>query len=211
MLTSAERRCADLATQALLEHWQQSLADLSENPPPFHSPFSGISIQWADSGGKRIAQLAAFPLVFLILLLATPFSFTLYRMDLRKRRSGIQQDIRKLRQQAPPTRAPARKTLSHLWGLHGPDARSLSPAERLTVLQAWVEALYGSHVQHRVDLHARMARIEESRRKLNAPFYGHEPGAPHFSFVDPLTTILEALQSELPAYQTTSERNLAGE
>jgi hypothetical protein len=205
MISNMERECIEMAHQARLSAARSCHVELEKNGVPFDSPVSGIAsgINWNETLGGKIKQIAIIPLalLFVLFLMAmTPIAYILHLRKVHKKRKETEREIQTLETELLSEQVPDSKDVESLWRLHGLDERKYSLDERMSLLSSWIDILYGKDVSQKLNLKSRVAEIADRSLKANLRCY-EDMGAPHFRFASPVNSVVYQVTKELPLYQ----------
>ncbi len=206
MISSKERQCIEKSREANLTAANSFLARLVKDGIQFESPIDDITwrIEWEESIGDRIKQLFMLPIgyvLILFLLLITPLAYSLSFGGYCRKKGKIKREIKALRTKPIDTQVPSEKTLLALWGLHGiRDHLDPYPDEILTLLNSWVEILYGERLAKALSLEARFNANAKRQWEANEPYYARKEGAVHLNFPTPVDCVIRRVSEKLPPY-----------
>lgn len=210
MASNHERDCIVKARDAKLVVAKNGLDKLERDGLRFDGPASGISISRKNFvGGIKYFLLLPMVLVLtLFLFIMTPFAYVSHLREVSKKKQKIKDEIKKL--ESLSTKVPDEKVLLCLWELHGMDERKYSFDERINLLAVWIEILYGSKVQEKLNLHATVVEIAKRHGRLNKPYYDGDKMAAHFFCRNPVDVLIRKISDDLPAYEKASNRRGQG-
>ena len=208
MISSKERQCIEKSREANLTAANSFLARLVKDGVQFESPMSGITIwkiEWEESIGDRIKQLFMLPIgyvLILFLLLITPLAYSLSLGGYCRKKGKIKREIKALRTKPMDTQVPREKTLLALWELHGiGDHLYPYPDQILTLLNSWVEILYGERLAKALSLETRFNANAARQKEANGPYYEGKEGAVHHNFPRPVDCVIRRISEKLPPYE----------
>ena len=208
MISSKERQCIEKSREANLTAANSFLARLVKDGVRFESPMSGITIwkiEWEESIGDRIKQLFMLPIgyvLILFLLLITPLAYSLSLGGYCRKKGKIKREIKALRTKPMDTQVPREKTLLALWELHGiGDHLYPYPDQILTLLNSWVEILYGERLAKALSLETRFNANAARQKEANEPYYEGKEGAVHHNFPRPVDCVIRRISEKLPPYE----------
>ena len=209
MISSKERQCIEKSREANLTAANLFLARLVKYGFQFESPIDeiawGVRIKWEKSIGNRIKQLFMLPIAFaliLFLLLITPLVYSLSFWGYCRKKGKIKREIKALRTKPMDTQVPREKTLLALWELHGiGDHLYPYPDQILTLLNSWVEILYGERLAKALSLETRFNANAARQKEANGPYYEGKEGAVHHNFPRPVDCVIRRISEKLPPYE----------
>lgn len=197
-----EIECARLAFEAKRDVARQRLGALYAKR--FDGPLSGASLWPKRSIG--LAQFLMLPVsavVVLLLAIVTPLAYARHLIDIRRSANLLQLRIHEVFDPAQ-FKAPRAKTLNALWAsCELPDGLGLD--EGATLLQKWLEILYGGDIAGSTNCATRASDIAKEQIEANRPYYEGDD-SPHFHFAFPIDSLLHRLTEELPAYVAQPEK-----
>jgi len=107
--------------------------------------------------------------------------------------------VRQYKQKKSHPPLPETKTVLNLWHLHGVDCGEYREHRAISLLNQWLDILYGKGTAVRLNIGGHCERMWARNIKTNMPFYRGED-APHFHFRNPFDSMLEKVSEELPPY-----------
>ena len=206
MISSKKRQCIEKSREANLTAANSFLARLENEGIQFESPIDDITwrIEWEESMGNRIKQLLMLPIasvLILFLLLITPLAYSLSFWGYCRKKGKIKREIKALRTKPIDTQEPSEKTLLALWGLYGiRDHLCPYPDQILTLLNSWVEILYGEGLVKALSLETRFNAKAARQKEANGPYYARKEGAVHLNFPMPVDCVIRRVSEKLPPY-----------
>ena len=205
MMSDKEQSCIKHARQARLSAAKARLAELRKDGVQFEGPGIRLTggIEWKESIGGRIQQIALIPLFLVFVLIEyamTPIIYILNLLNTHQKRKELEREINKLETELLSDQVPDEKDLESLWWLHGLEERKYLSDERLSLLGGWIDILYGEDVSKDLRLQSRVEESRQRQMKANMPYYEGKD-LPHYHFASPVDSLIRALSKELPEYE----------
>ena len=203
MENSKELRCIKIATEARVAIAKNDLARLREDPPSFESPLAGFAwnFKWEKDVSGRRSQVLLMPVGVLaigFLALMIPVSYCMNLFEIWQRKHKLKKKIKAHISLVDP-QYPAQKTIESLWRVHGFAKYEASMEEQASLLERWIEILYGKDAVLGLNLCERLEGIIKNRIKGDLAYFDGESDVRCF-FGPPAETLVCQLSDEFPNY-----------